>query len=146
VAIVKVLLFELDGHRMALPITRVLRTLEVPREELQSSGKQLVVSYEEEVLPLLSLRKILQLPARPHARSVPVIVTELRGRLAGLVVDRLIGQQEAFIKPLAFPLNSLPGVSGATVLGGGDVVFVVDPQGLFEGSRIHVTPTMGEAE
>jgi two-component system, chemotaxis family, sensor kinase CheA len=135
IAIIRVLLVQCDGHSMAIPITRVLRTLERPRAELQRSGRQMVVKFEDEALLLLSLRKILQLEPQVPGASVSIVVTEIRGRRVGLVVDQLIGQQEVFVKALDFPLNKIGGIVGATVLGTGQVVFVLDPQGLLEGSR-----------
>jgi two-component system chemotaxis sensor kinase CheA len=130
VAIIQVLLVECDGHTLGLPITRVLRTLEVARAEVRAAGRQALVRLGEEEVPLLSLRKLLRLPAQPVAGTIPVVITEGRGRKVGLVVDRLIGQREAFIKTLAFPLDRLAGVSGATVLGDGSIVFIIDPQPL----------------
>jgi two-component system chemotaxis sensor kinase CheA len=61
-----------------------------------------------------------------------VVVVEGRRRKFGLVVDRLVGQREVFVKSLAFPLDRLPGVHGATVLGDGSVIFIIDPQSLLD--------------
>ncbi len=132
VAIIQVLLVECGGHTMAIPITRVLRTMEVQRGEVRSSGRQLVIRLEEDLVPLLSLRKILGLPTAPREAGVPMVITELRGRRVGLVVDRLAGQREVFVKPLAFPLDQIAGLSGAAVLGDGHIVFLLDPQTLLE--------------
>lgn len=132
VAIIQVLLVECAGHMLAIPITRVLRTLVSSREEIRSSGRQMVLRQGEEVIPLLSLRKILRLPAQPSGASIPVVITEIHGRKAALVVDRLSGQRVVFVKSLAFPLDRLSGISGATVLGDGSVVFIIDPQLLLE--------------
>jgi two-component system chemotaxis sensor kinase CheA len=133
VAIIQILLVECAGHTVGIPITRVLRTLDVAREDVRSSGRQMVISFEEEMVPLLSLRKMLQLPARPSSGgSLPVVVVEGRRRKFGLVVDRLVGQREVFVKSLAFPLDRLPGVHGATVLGDGSVIFIIDPQSLLD--------------
>jgi len=132
VAIIQILLVECAGQTVALPITRVERTLEVPREQLQSSGRQLVLPLDEEAVPLLSLRKILRLPGHPFSGSVPLVISEIRGRRVGLVVDRLVGQSQVFVKSLSFPLDRLAGVTGASVLGDGQIVFLVDPQGLLD--------------
>ncbi len=132
VAIIQVLLVECAGHTVAIPITRVLRTLEIQRHEVRSSGRQLVITLDEELLPLLSLRKILGLPAGPPATGVQMIVTELRGRRAGLVVDRLTGQREVFVQALNFPLNQIAGITGAAILGDGRIVFLLDPQTLLD--------------
>lgn len=135
VSIIRVLLVQCAGQVMALPITRVQRTLELPREELKRSGRQLVVSFEDEALPLLSMRKILKLDVLTSGASVPIVVTEIHGRRVGLVVDQLVGQQEAFVKALEFPLNRVAGIAGAMMLGTGQVVFVLDLQGLLDVGR-----------
>lgn len=132
VAIIQILLVECAGHTIGIPITRVLRTLEISRSEVRSSGRQLSIPFDEEIVPLLSLRKILQLPVYPSRSNLPVVITEGRRRKVGLVVDRLVGQREVFVKTLASPLDRLPGLSGATVLGDGSVIFILDPQSLLE--------------
>jgi len=132
VAIIQVLLVECAGQTLGIPVTRVLRTLEVTRSEIFVTGRQRLIDFEEERIPLLSLPKMLRLPARPARGAVPLVVTEGRRRKVGLVVDRLVGQREAFVKSLSFPLDRFGGLSGATVLGDGSVIFIVDPQALLE--------------
>jgi len=133
VAIIQVLLVESASQILAIPITRVYRTLEIDRSEIHRSGKQTVFRQGEEIIPLISLRKALHFPPNPPREQMPVVLTEARGRKFGLLVDRLVGQRVVFVKTLAFPLDRLKGVSGATVLGDGSVVFIVDPQTLLEG-------------
>lgn len=135
VAIIKILLIECSGRTLGLPVTRVLRTLEVDRSEIQSSGRQLVLRLDLEAVPLLSLSKILGLPGAPFPGSVPVVLSEVRGRRVGLAVDRLVGQREVFVKALKSPLDRHAGATGATVLGDGRVVFIIDPQHLLEDRR-----------
>ncbi|AMV73860.1 hypothetical protein JCM30471_22810 [Desulfuromonas carbonis] len=132
VAIIQVLLVTCGGQTLAIPITRVVRTLEVPRNEVRSSGRQLVIRLDEDVVPLLSLHKILGLPPASPGGGVQMVITELRGRRVGLVVDRLAGQREVFVKALEFPLNQIAGLSGAAILGDGHIVFLLDPQSLLE--------------
>ncbi len=138
VAIIQILLVESEGRLLGIPITKVLRTLEITREEIKSSGRQLVFRLGDAVLSLLSLRKILRQPSRPFRGGIPIVVTEIRGRRVGLVVDRLVGQREVFVKALSFPLNRLGGVSGASVLGDGSVVFIIDPQSMLEERPVSV--------
>ncbi|WP_432821594.1 chemotaxis protein CheA [Trichloromonas sp.] len=132
VAIIKVLLVECEGKTVAIPLTRVLQTLELTREDIRTSGRQKVIRLGDELVPLLSVRKILQLPHRPMSGAIPAVISEVRGRKVGLVVDRLVGQREAFVKSLAFPLDRLAGISGATTLGDGSIVFIIDPQSLLD--------------
>ncbi|MEJ2199869.1 MAG: chemotaxis protein CheW [Desulfuromonadaceae bacterium] len=132
VAIIQVLLVACAGETLALPLTRILRTLRVSPQELVSSGRSKGIQLEEEFIPLLSLRKVLQLPHAPLAGDLSVVVSELHGRPVGLVVDRLIGQREIFVKSLAFPFDRMGGISGATLLGDGRVIFIIDPLALLE--------------
>jgi len=142
VAIIQVLLIDCDGKLLGLPISRVERVLDLERDELQMSGRQMLFRYGEEALPLVSLRKVLRLPGRKPGATLPVVVTAVRGRKVGLVVDRLVGQQEVFVKSLEFPLNQLSGISGATVLGSGQVVFLLDPPALLEAVRTPSEPAL----
>jgi two-component system chemotaxis sensor kinase CheA len=132
VAIVQVLLLGIDGEVFAVPVTRVLRTLELAPHEIEMRGRQLLFRFDEEDVPLLSLRKILRLPApETRGRLLTVAVVQVRQRTVGLVVDRFVGQQEAFVKPLPRPLASIDGVAGVTILGDGRAIFVLDTENLF---------------
>ncbi len=134
-AIIRVLIVECDATRMALPITRVVQTLEVAATEIQSSGKQLMIHALGELLPLLSLRKILKRPKGEPRELISVVVTEVLGRRVGLVVDRLIRQQEVFVQRLPEPFDQIRGCSGGTILGHGEIIFLLDLQSLFERRR-----------
>jgi len=136
VAIIKVLLVNCSGRQLAIPVTRVLRTLDIEAAAIQLSSGQQVIPLEGEALPLYRLSRLLDLPELPLADPAHLVVCESQGRKIGLLVDRMTGQREAFIKPLTSPLNRLPGVSGATVLGNGRIVFIIDPQALFTGEAV----------
>ncbi len=133
VAIIQLLLVRCGTQVVGLPITCVQRLLTLTRDQIQSSGKRLAVRLDDGIVPLLSLRKILQLETTPLSGSIPVVVTEMRGRRIGLVVDALAGQREAFVKTLDFPLNQITGVTGASILGDGRILFVIDPRQMLEG-------------
>ncbi len=135
VTIINLLLVECAGHLLGIPFTRLLRTEEISRSEIRVEGRQTLANIGGEDVPILSLRKILALPAQPPGPSVSVVLTEARSRRIALVVDRIAGQRQAFVKSLGYPLDQLPGVCGATVLGDGSVIFILDPQTLLEGLR-----------
>jgi two-component system chemotaxis sensor kinase CheA len=87
---------------------------------------------DEELIPLLSLRKILSVETSQSPQPlISIVVVEIRNKKMGLVVDTLVGQQEAFIKALEPPLEWIKGLSGATIRGDGSVVFVLDIPNLF---------------
>ena len=131
-AIIRVLLIESDGARLAIPITRVIQAIEVSPAEIHSSSKQLMVHYQDAFIPLLSLRKMLKQRKGEKKEALPLVVTEVMGRRIGLVVDRLIGQQEVFVQRLSPPFDQIPGCTGGTILGDGQVVFLLDLQSLLE--------------
>ena len=136
IAIIKILLVSCAGHPMAVPITRVERTLDLPTSEIQSSGQKRFFSIDEELISLYSLSDALGLPEVAAGETTWVILTEVQGRRIGLQVDLFLGQREAFVKSLGFPLNLLTGLSGATVEGDGQIVFIVDPLSLLEGCQL----------
>jgi len=135
VAIIRVLLLDCAGSLLGMPITRVLQTVEVEPKEVQTSGKQLVISLHGELLPLLSLRKIMQQPKGAAQNPIPLVVTEIFGRKVGLVVDRLLGQQEVFVQPLPSPFDSLRGTGSGAILGDGRIMYLLDLQSKLERRR-----------
>jgi two-component system chemotaxis sensor kinase CheA len=134
-AIIRVLIIECAESQMALPLTRVIQTVEVAPDEVQSSGKQLMIHYQDDVLPLLSLRKILKRPKGSHQDLISLVITEAQGRKVGLVVDRLVGQSEVFVQRLPAPFDQIRGCGGGTMLGDGRIIFLLDLQSLLERHR-----------
>jgi two-component system chemotaxis sensor kinase CheA len=136
IAIIKILLVSCAGRTLALPITRVQRTLDLPTSEIKRSGQKRFFHLDEDVLNLYSLAEAVGLPEIAAGDTTWVVLTEIHGRRIGLQVDHFLGHREAFVKSLGFPLNLLTGLSGATVEGNGQVVFVVDPQSLLADSQL----------
>jgi len=130
-AIIRVLMVTCADSKLALPITRVIQTLELTPTDIQSSGKQLMIQYQQELLPMVSLRKAINAPKGGSTEQIPVIITEVLGRKIALVVDQLVGQQEIFVQRLPEPFDQIRGYSGASILGDGEIVFLLDLQSLF---------------
>lgn len=127
VAIVNVLLVSVGRFTLAVPITVVNRTLELRLEELANMEGRDFFFLGEETVPLISLRHCLQVQDDSEPGDiVHVLITEIEGSRTGFCVDRILGQKEIFVKPLAFPLSLFPGLAGATILGDGEIVFVLD--------------------
>ena len=131
-SIIRVLLVECNNIQMAIPITRVVQTSELAPAEIQSSGKQLMIQYQQELLPMVSLRKVLRMPKGAQLDQIPIVITEVLDRKIALVVDKLVGQQEVFVQRLPEPFAQLRGYSGASILGDGRIVFLLDLQSLLE--------------
>jgi two-component system chemotaxis sensor kinase CheA len=131
-AIIDALLMRAGGQVFALPGTAVEETLLVPRETLAHLTRRKAINLRGEVLGIVRLRDLLQFKDgddRPQAKDeeLPVVVVSTGGRKMGIIVDAFLRRQEMVIKPLAPYLASLPGISGASILGDGGVVLILDP-------------------
>ncbi len=118
-----------DGH-FVVPLDLVLECVELPAAADGSAACD-VLDLRGEVLPLLRLRERFRI-GTPRARRENVVVVRLGARKLGLVIDRLLGQFQAVIKPLAPLLRGLPGIAGSTVLASGDVALVLDVAALLD--------------
>src|SRR6185369_1611734 len=127
IAIIHPLIVQCGPIKGAVPVTAVLRTVELRREQMATVGKRRVFYLDGEALPLLSLNRALGLPLGRFPNGiVPLFVTEAKGRRVGIVVDRFLGQHELFIKPLGRPLSKRTGIAGSAILGDGEVVTLLD--------------------
>ncbi len=131
-AIIDALLMRSGGQVFALPGTAVEETLLVTPEAVSHLTRRKAINLRGEVLGVTRLRELLSFKegAEGEARDgeeLPVVVISTAGRRMGLIVDAFIRRQEMVIKPLAPYLASLPGISGASVMGDGGIVLILDP-------------------
>ena len=128
-AIVRAMLFDCAGRRFALPLDSVSEITSLRAGERHSVGGREVMRLRDRVLPLVSVGEALGIPAACAGADVRrfVFVVELGdGRDVGLVVDRLRGEQELVLKSVDDPLTRTPLVAGASILGDGGVVLILD--------------------
>lgn len=129
-AIIDALLMKAGGQVFALPGTAVEETLLVPPETVSHLTRRKAINLRGEVLGVTRLRELLQFQETDEdleGEELPVVVLSAGGRRMGLIVDAFMRRQEMVIKPLASYLASLPGISGASVMGDGGVVLILDP-------------------
>jgi len=122
-AIIKALLFRVSERLYAVPLGNVLEILRSHERDVHSVEDQEVLKIREQIVPLIRL-------SRMHGGSESkgklfVVVVSLGDRKCGLVVDRLIGEQELVIKALDETMIHSAMVSGASILGDGRVVLVL---------------------
>jgi two-component system chemotaxis sensor kinase CheA len=139
-AVTKAILVGIDDETYCIPLSYVVGTIKVSTAEVKTTEGCEVTSYRGTVLPLIRLRRkfgfsasgleFSSLDSPTQTSSIPVVVVEAGSRKAGLIVDRLIGQQEAVIKPLTGILKEIKGASGATILDTGKVALIVDVSSL----------------
>lgn len=134
-AIIQSLLVEVEDETYSLPLAAVLETLRVEEREFHTIGGQEVLKLRDSVLPLMRLQKIFNVaPSSKSRTACYVVVVGVAEKRVGLVVSRLLGQQEVAIKSLGKYLANLPGIAGSTILGDGRVTLIIDPAGLLENS------------
>ncbi|MCL6639031.1 MAG: chemotaxis protein CheA [Firmicutes bacterium] len=125
-AITRALMVELDGDQFAIPLLNVQMTLHVQRNEIKRIRQKEVVIVRGRVLPLVRLADVFERSAGSGAVTYTVVILGVGEKRVGLVVDRLLGEQEIVIKSLGSYLGKVPGLSGATILGDGRVALIVD--------------------
>lgn len=128
-AIIQALLVKAGPEMYAVPLSQVEHILEIePGQVKQVQRWQITTDEEARPLPLLELRELLEIPGNGTERTTvgyAMVVGENRERL-GVVVDELISQEEIVIRPLPDALMGIPGLAGASILGEGQVVLILD--------------------
>ena len=133
-SIIKALLFYIGEDVHAIPIEYVSETMRVERGTFKSIQGREILPAESGALPLVRPSELFGFPADPEdERYIKVIVVETGNGNVGLVVKRIIGQQEVVIKGLPTMIRSIGGISGATILGSGKIAFIWDLRALFKG-------------
>jgi two-component system chemotaxis sensor kinase CheA len=133
-AIIDALMVQVAGDTFAIPLDAVSETTKIEVEKLSDINNRKAVTLRGEVLGIVELAELLDMPQSMDERDVlPMVVIQDNDRRLGLVVDRLLERQEIVIKPLGQYLNNfnLKGLSGATIMGDGSVVLILDPHEIY---------------
>lgn len=135
-AIIQSLLVEVEGEVYSIPLSSVLETIRVDQRKFHMIGGQEVLKLRDMVLPLVRLQRVFNVQQRYERDDFCyVVVVGAADKRMGLVVTRLVGQQEVAIKSLGNYLANIPGIAGSTILGDGRVTLIVDPVGMIEGNE-----------
>jgi two-component system chemotaxis sensor kinase CheA len=127
-AIIDALMVTVSGESFAIPLDAVSETTKIETARLTEVNKRKAVTLRGEVLGIIELSELLDMPSNGQERDVlPIVVIHENQRRLGLVVDRLLERQEVVIKSLGEYLGDREGISGATIMGDGSVVLILDP-------------------
>ena len=127
VSIIHTLMVACGALKIAFPVNTVARTIELSRGDIVEEAGRKVFKLDGRHVPLKSLNRLLKQPLpQGGGPLVPVVVSEAGGSMTGLVTDCFLGQEEIFVKPLGSPLSRMKCLTGGTITGDGQVVFVVD--------------------
>ncbi|SCM70111.1 chemotaxis protein CheA [Desulfovibrio sp. 86] len=132
-AIIDALMVNVSGQMYAIPLDAVSETTKIEAHRLTDVKGRKAVTLRGEVLGIVEMAEMLGLPraSDPLPEVLSVVVIHDNDRRLGLVVDRLLERQEIVIKPLGAYLGDLKGISGATIMGDGSVILILDPHEIY---------------
>lgn len=129
-AIIKALLFEVDGTLYSIPASAIVEVRRVMSGELTTVDGRDTLLLRDHLISILHLRELFRADSSSGSRKYAIILG-IGGRKVGLLVDRLMGQQELVIKALDSRYTQTGLVSGASILGNGRVVLILDAPAIF---------------
>ncbi len=133
-AIIDALMVQVGKDVYAIPLDAVSETTKIEAERLSEVNHRKALTLRGEVLGIIELSELLDLPSNAQNRDIlPVVIIHDNDRRLGVVVDKLLERQEIVIKPLGPYLNGfeIRGISGATIMGDGSVVLILDPHEVY---------------
>ena len=131
-AIIQSLMVEVGGEKYAISLGNIQTIEDVLVTDIKYVQSKEVINLRGTVIPLIRLDSILDIePSQETVESLTAVIVKKGDRLAGLIVDSLIGQQEIVIKSLGkYMSNNSKIISGATILGDGEVALILDTNAL----------------
>ncbi len=129
-AIIQALMVNVADEMYALPLNSVVTIEEIVPEDIKYVQTKEVINLRGTVIPLVRLNEVLDIEPVERDENddegLIVVIVKKGDRQAGLVIDKLLGQQEIVIKPLGKYIRVPKMISGATILGNGEVALIID--------------------
>lgn len=130
-AIITGLIVGIGERTFIIPMSNVLEIVRVPLESIQTIKDKSIVVIREQVLPVVWLHDLLQIPrSGRHNRQIPLVIVGLGEKRIALMVDELHGNQEIVVKSLGKYIGKIKYISGATILGDGRVELILEVAGI----------------
>ncbi|GMK40743.1 chemotaxis protein CheA [Paenibacillus sp. CCS19] len=128
-SIISAMLIKMGDEKYAIPLSSIVETGIVQRNQIATIHGNQMIEFRGSVIPVVSLGRVLSVPGyREEDEAENEIVVIRKGdKLAALIVDSFIGQSEIVLKSLGKYLPSIKSISGATILGDGQVALIIDP-------------------
>lgn len=131
-AIIQALMVDVSGEKYALPLNSVVTIEEIVPDDIKYVHTKEVINLRGTVIPIVRLNEVLDVePVVDEDNTFEdegliVVIVKKGDKQAGLVIDKLLGQQEIVIKPLGKYIKAPKLISGATILGNGEVALIID--------------------
>ncbi len=130
-AIIQALMVVVGGEKYAIALSGIQTIESISVKDVKTVESKEVINLRGTVIPLLRLDEILECQSqRESDDDMTVVIAKKGDKLAGLVIDHLIGQQEIVIKSMGKYINKCKFISGATILGDGEVALIIDSNAL----------------
>ncbi|RDI47437.1 two-component system chemotaxis sensor kinase CheA [Falsibacillus pallidus] len=132
-SIISVMLVELGMEKYAIPLSSIIETAIIRKSEIMNAHNQKVIDFRGRVVPVVQLKEVFEVPGEEDGSEFMSLVIVRKGdKMAALVVDSFIGQQEVVLKSLGNYLTNVFAISGATILGDGQVALILDCNALIK--------------
>lgn len=133
-SIISVMLVEIEKEVYAIPLSSIIETSIIKKSDILNAHNQQVIDFRGKVVPLVFLDETFSVPREEQEQDdfLSVVLVRKGDKMAGLVVDSFIGQQEIVLKSLGNYLTNVFAISGATILGNGQVALIVDCNALIK--------------
>ena len=125
-AIIQALLVKIREEQYAIALGSITSIEDIPVKDIKYVEAKEVIHLRDTVITLVRLDRILDIEEKEDPENLTVVIVRKGDQQAGLVVDDLIGQQEIVIKSLGKYINGNKLISGATILGDGEVALIID--------------------
>jgi two-component system chemotaxis sensor kinase CheA len=128
-SIIAAMLVRLGSEKYAVPLSSIVETAIVQREQVRNIHGNKMITFRESLIPYLSLSEVFGVPDFNDAeeQETEIVVIRKGERLAAVAVEEFIGQSEIVLKSMGTYLPAIEGISGATILGDGQVALILDP-------------------
>ncbi|MEO2204046.1 chemotaxis protein CheA [Paenibacillus pabuli] len=128
-SIIAAMLVRVGSEKYAVPLSSIVETAIVQREQVRNIHGNKMITFRESLIPYLSLNEVFGVPDfnDEDESETEIVVIRKGDRLAAVSVEEFIGQSEIVLKSMGTYLPSIEGISGATILGDGQVALIVDP-------------------
>ncbi|MRX70614.1 chemotaxis protein CheA [Bacillus lacus] len=133
-SIISAMLVELGQEKYAVPLSSIIETAVIKKEEILHAHNQTVIDFRGNIVPVVNLKDIFSVPESDSTAKeyISLVIVRKGEKMAALVVDSFIGQQEVVLKSLGNYLNNVFAISGATILGDGQVALIIDCNSLIK--------------
>ncbi len=140
-AIIPSILVSMEEEIYAFPLSEVFETIRIKKDQINTLEGHEIINLRGEVLPIYRLNKIIGLADKIDMEEAPVVIVNYNSRKLGFIVDELIGKHETVIKTLEKNYKNIKGLTGASIMGDGTIILVLDIGGLIDITTTSVVST-----